>query len=473
MPKNTKIVVTLWPATESVDKLHVLISAWMNVVRLNFSHWDYSSMLRMINNVRQVSKEVGISIPLIQDLQWPKIRVWLLPSEWIELVEWVIHSFVGGNDYDGKNIPIPVQEVIREIAVWDFLLLDDWYLKLEVVGLKDNWFDAKVLYGWKLTSKKGIIAENKTFSLSALTKKDFSDLDWGYENKIWFEFIAFSFVKSAEDVRQLRAYIKDKHGDETTKIIVKFETALAVKNMESIVAEADVIMVARWDLGLEVPIHYLPAIQKQLVTLCRKYKKTVIVATQMLSSMMEHPIPNRSEVADIANAIYDKSDAIMLSNETSVWKNAIPSVQMMTNIIHETEKIQMEKRQHDHIFLQTHKSKDEMTELAKSVFYIAESIDVKNIVVLSKRWYFPSVYSSLRSFIPITVVTASTLVEAQLRLSWWINEVIISNEVDESKILKLVRDKYNYREWDKIIICSFLDNVDNTKEITKMDVVKF
>jgi pyruvate kinase len=433
-------------------------------------------MLKMIHNIRTVEKRVNKSIPIIQDLQGPKIRVGILPPEGIKLIKGKNYIFVGGDNYDGKNIPIPVKEVIDEIHVGDCLLLADGYLKIKVVRkFKNgkNGFEAKVLYGGTLTSRKGIIGENKTFSLSSLSPKDYRDIDWGYANKIKFAYIAFSFVKSAQDVETLRSYLKKKHKDEQTKIVVKFETADAVKNMEEIVIAADSIMVARGDLGLEVPIQFLPGIQKKLIELCCKHKKPVIVATQMLSSMMTSPIPNRSEVTDIANAVYDKTDAIMLSDETAVGKNAINSVRMFTKIIKETEKYQKKHQSYDTTFLQTYKTKGELSKIVKSVLFMAQSIKAKHIIILSAHGYTAGVFSSFRSFLPQVVITNNHLTESQLRLRWGINEIILTDRLNVSKTINLIKKKYQYKTGEKVILCNIQKNIEDRQHDTFIEIIKF
>ncbi len=414
MPKQlrkTKIVCTLGPATESVAVLEKLMKAGMNVARLNFSHGSYEKMAEMVKNVRTAAQKTGKNIAIFQDLQGPKIRVGDL-GEGVELVEGKKYTFVGGDKFDGKNIPIPVKEVIKEIEKGDCLLFGDGDLKVEVVKKVQNGFEAKVIYGGLLKSKKGIIGENKTFSLSALTKKDYADIDWAYKNKIGFDYIAFSFVKSAEDVRTLKNYLKKKHKDTATKIIVKFETAEAVKNMDEIVEETDAIMVARGDLALEVPYPEMPIIQKKLIKKCIEQGKMVIVATNMLESMIQNPLPTRAEVTDISNAVWQRTGAIMLSGETSVGRFPERCVEVMDRISRRVEEEQNNK------LLEVESKNDLNWEMTRHAAQAAKNLDADAIVVFTKTGNMASLMSKCRPTVPVFAFTEDNACARRLALSW-------------------------------------------------------
>jgi len=421
MPKQlrkTKIVCTLGPATESVLVLEKLMKAGMNVARLNFSHGNYGKMKEMIENVRQAAKNTGKTIAIFQDLQGPKIRVGDL-GEGINLVEGKKYNFVGGDKFDGKNIPIPVKEVIAEIAKGDCLLFGDGDLKVQVTKKIPNGFEAVVIYGGLLKSKKGIIGENKTFSLSALTTKDYEDIDWGYKNKIGFDYIAFSFVKSAEDVRTLKAYLKKKHKDTRTKVIVKFETAEAVQNMDEIVTETDALMVARGDLALEVPYPEMPIIQKKLVEKCIAVGKPVIVATNMLESMIVNPLPTRAEVTDISNAVWQRASAIMLSGETSVGKFPVRCVEVMDKIAR-----RVEEEQRNYLF-EVPPSSELDREMTRHAAQVAKNLDTDMIVVFTLTGRMAKLISKCRPTVPIIAFTENERSARQLALHWGVYAEVI------------------------------------------------
>lgn len=431
MPKQlrkTKIICTLGPATETSAVLEKLMKTGMNVARLNFSHGNYAKMLEMIKNVRKTAKKLEKNVAIFQDLQGPKIRVGDL-GEGVELVEGKKYTFVGGTEFDGKNIPIPVKEVIHEIQKGECLLFGDGDLKVEVTKKIKNGFEAKVIYGGLLKSKKGIIGENKTFSLSALTKKDYEDIDWGYANKIGFDYIAFSFVKSAEDVRTLREYLKKKHKDEKTKIIVKFETAEAVANMDAIVAETDAIMVARGDLALEVPYPEMPIIQKKLVEKCIEMGKPVIVATNMLESMIVNPLPTRAEVTDIANAVWQRASAIMLSGETSVGKFPVRCVEVMDRI---ARRVELEQR--NEIFA-VPIADDLDKEMTRNAAQTAKNLDADAIIVFTLTGRMAGLISKCRPTVPIFAFTETEECARRLALHWGIYAKVIKFHKNPEEVM--------------------------------------
>lgn len=446
MPKQlrkTKIVCTLGPATESVSVLEKLMKTGMNVARLNFSHGSYDKMQEMINNVRKAAKKTGKNIAIFQDLQGPKIRVGDL-GDGIELVEGKKYTFVGGTKFDGKNIPIPVKEVIKEIKKGDCLLFGDGDLKVEVVKKVPNGFEAKVIYGGLLKSKKGIIGENKTFSLSALTKKDYADIDWGYKNKIGFDYIAFSFVKSADDVRTLKNYLKKKHKDDKIKVIVKFETAEAVKNMDEIVEETDAIMVARGDLGLEVPFPEMPIIQKRLVEKCIALGKPVIVATNMLESMIVNPLPTRAEVTDIANAVWQRASAVMLSGETSVGRFPARCVESMDRIAR-----RVEQEQRGEIFAVEPKN-DLDWEMTRHASQAAKNLDADAIIVFTQTGRMASLISKCRPNVPIFAFTETEECARRLALHWGVySRVVKFQKNPEVMINAAIKDLRKSRDLQK------------------------
>jgi len=332
--RKTKIVCTIGPASNSPAMIEQLICAGMNVARLNFSHGELSMHEESISHIRAIAEKLMVPVAILQDLSGPKMRIGTLSAETVFLK--ANDTFILTNrDIDGNDrvVSTTYADLPLNVLVGDTILLSDGDIELEIIQKDEENVYCKVIVGGVLTSKKGINIPSRTLPISPLTEKDKRDLEFGIEHGV--DYVAMSFVKTAEDIAGLRDLIR-KRG-KTIPIIAKIEKHEAVDNIEKIVNAADAIMVARGDLGVEIPLERVPSVQKMIIKLANKYSKPVITATQMLGSMVNNYRPTRAEVTDVANAIFDGSDAVMLSEETAKGRYPVEAVRMLTKIAEETE----------------------------------------------------------------------------------------------------------------------------------------
>lgn len=333
--KRTKIVCTIGPASSSEDSLRRMIRAGMNAARLNFSHGVYLEHAALIKKIRAAAKKEDEPVTILQDLQGPKIRVGELPKAGVQLRTgtMVVFSTKNKKFIRGKRIVLPVtyRNLHKDVKAGHRIFLDDGLLEVRVEKISRQEIHTRVIDGGKLTSRKGMNFPDSTLRVSSLSEKDQADLAFGLKQGV--DWVALSFVTSAKDVKNLRARLKNNKA----KIIAKIEKHEAVKKFDEILAAADGIMVARGDLGVEIPAEEVPILQKEIIEKCRLAGKPVIVATQMLDSMTRRPRPTRAEVSDVANAVIDHADAVMLSNETAVGNYPVEAVTIMAKIIKKTE----------------------------------------------------------------------------------------------------------------------------------------
>lgn len=329
MIKNTKIVCTLGPASESKEIIEKMARAGMNVARLNFSHGNYYEFAKIIQNIRAVERKLGINIAIMQDLQGPKIRVGEMPEHGIFLKK-NAHIILTTRHIRGnaREIPVKYQKLHEDVGKNDHILIDDGLIELRVERILKKDIFCKVINEGLVKSRKGINVPTASIQAHPITPKDKKDLLFGIKNNV--DYVALSFVKSAKNIVELQKLILRNHGH--AKIIAKIERHEAIENMESIIREADAVMVARGDLGVEISLEKVPIEQKKIIHLANKYKKPVIIATQILKSMIENPRPTRAEISDAANAIFDHADALMLSNETAVGKYPVAATLMLSKV---------------------------------------------------------------------------------------------------------------------------------------------
>ncbi len=332
--KRTKIVCTIGPASRDPAIISKLIESGMDVARLNFSHGTREEHLETLSVIRHAAKLAGRPIAVLGDLQGPKIRLGVLPKAGVEIVADKEIVFSTASDSYMKGIlPVTYRKLHLDVKPGHRILLDDGLCEVKIVSVKGRLIRAKVINGGKLTSHKGMNFPDSTLGLSSLTEKDREDIIFGV--KIGVDWMALSFAKSANDVHLLRRLIKraGKKNRILPRIIVKIEKHEAIDHFDDILCATDGIMVARGDLGVEIPADQVPIFQKEMIEKCRKAGKPVVVATQMLDSMIRNPRPTRAEVSDVANAVFDHTDAVMLSGETAMGKYPIEAVKMMADII--------------------------------------------------------------------------------------------------------------------------------------------
>jgi pyruvate kinase len=320
--RQTKIVATIGPATHSVENLTKLINAGLSVARLNMSHGDHKEHGERIRNIRTASLETSMPIGVLVDLSGPKIRTGELESETVDLIPGkklilTTEPMIGNADKMSVNYP----NLAKELKVGGMVMLDDGRRKLQVLSIKDNEITCKILIGGVIKPRRGVNLPGAYLSISAITEKDKEDLKFAIKNKA--EYVALSFVRTAEDVKYLKSLLPKNY---KPLIISKIETEEALREIDGILAESDGIMIARGDLAIEIPREEVPVVQKTLIRKARHMRKMIITATQMLETMIHNPVPTRAEVSDIANAIFDGTDAIMLSEESAMGKYPVGAV---------------------------------------------------------------------------------------------------------------------------------------------------
>ncbi len=331
--KRTKIVATLGPASSSSEVIEEMIKAGADVCRINFSHGSYDNVLSQINTIRALNKKLGKHTAILADLQGPKLRIGVVENNGVELVagkEVTITTIecVG----TAEKLYITYPQFPKDVKVGENILIDDGKLLLTVVSTNGNdEVKAVVGHGGTLSSKKGVNLPNTKISLPCLTEKDLKDLDFALTNKV--DWVGLSFVRSAADIIELKHLIQNFNQNVRTRVVAKIEKPEAISDIDNIIKETDALMVARGDLGVEVPMQEVPVIQKMLVRKCLEASKPVIIATQMMESMITNISPSRAEVNDVANSVMDGADAVMLSGETSVGNHPAKVVAAMTKII--------------------------------------------------------------------------------------------------------------------------------------------
>lgn len=374
--RKTKIICTIGPATESIEMLEKLANAGMNVARLNMSHGDHESHAKIIQAIHKLNEKLNHPIAILLDTQGPEIRTGDMDNE-LHLNEGDIISIVarGAEDVEASSIHINYDDLINDVDIGDIITVDNGLINLQVLRKEERVMQVKVIDGGLLKSKRHVNLPGIRVNLPAITDKDRRDIAFGMEQGV--DFIALSFVRQADDVRELRELLGEKA--DQIKVIAKLEDQESITNMVEIIAAADGIMVARGDLGVEIPLEVLPRIQRRIIRTCAEMGKRVIVATHMLESMIENPIPTRAEVTDVANAVYEEADAIMLSGETTVGKYPVKCVEILDRIARSTESSRG-LRFTDNLILE-----DDKQHIAKAAVDLATSISAKAIIVPTKR----------------------------------------------------------------------------------------
>jgi pyruvate kinase len=414
MMRKTKIVCTIGPASRVYDVIEKLIRRGMNVARLNFSHGSYKEHLQVIENIRQASLKIGQPIAILQDLGGPKIRIGKIIKEPIFLKEG--SSFILTN----RKVPGDEQEVSltfpflpQKVKKGDCIFLADGTLELKVKEFTSTDIICRVVRGGKLTSHQGVNIPNISMDIPSLTEKDYQDILFGIKNKV--DFIGLSFIRRAEDVLKVRKILKENKAEEIS-LIAKIEKKEAVDNLKEIIENSDGVMVARGDLGVEIPLENVPLVQKNIIKKCNFVGKPVITATQMLMSMMSNPRPSRAEVTDVANAILDGTDAIMLSEETAVGNYPLEAVETMNKIALRIEKaIDYEKILSERSISVKPTNADA---ISHATCQVALDLKVKAIVTFTFSGSTARMVSRYRPPVPIIAASTQDSTVKKLTLSW-------------------------------------------------------
>jgi pyruvate kinase len=405
--KRTKIVCTIGPATDTVPKLVQLGKAGMDVARLNFSHGTHDYHRQLVQRLQEAGKKIGRPFGILQDLQGPKIRVGDLPKEGVNLYTGNEAVFSTAKKVQTGDIPVTLPTLHRDVKPGEHLLLDDGLLEVQVEKVSGNRIITQVVQGGVLLSHKGLNLPGTYLRIPALSKKDREDALFGV--RLGVDYIALSFVRTAEDVKELRRLLDRSESGKKIKIIAKIEKREAIENFEKILPLCGGIMIARGDLGIETPAEQVPIVQKQLVARAREASIPVIVATQMLDSMQRNPRPTRAEVSDVANAVADHADAVMLSGETASGKFPVQAVKIMADTIRTMEDSVFDDLNPIHVTT----PRDIAHVVGASVRLLSEALKRAPILVTTGTGRMARVISSFR---PETSIFAYTFDEHVARL---------------------------------------------------------
>jgi len=451
MNRRTKIIATIGPATSSRDMLKEIILRGVNVCRLNFSHGDHSDHEAVVNNVRSLDDELGTHTALLADLQGPKLRVGKMEENSMLEVgttfSLVSEKVVG----DSTKAYMNYTKLPQDVQPGELILLDDGKLMLEVI--ETNGVDevvTMVKIGGVLTSNKGVNLPNTNISLPSLTEKDTADLAFALE--LGVDWIGLSFVRSARDIIELKHIIKAAHSQ--ARVVAKIEKPQAIADIDDIIDATDAIMVARGDLGVEMPMEQVPILQKKIVKKCLRNAKPVIIATQMMESMLDTAVPTRAEVSDVGNAVMDGADAVMLSGETSVGEYPLRVVDYMVKIIKEVEKGYDELYNHERI-----PEKNQERFITDSICFnacrLATSIEAKAIVTMTHSGYTAFKISSQRPRASVFVFSSNKFLLSMMSLVWGVDcfyyDKMVSTDHTIADIKYLLK-KDDYVEEGDIII---------------------
>lgn len=418
--KRTKIVCTIGPACSSPEMLRAMIAAGMNVARLNFSHGTYEDHASLIRTVREAAEAENATVAILQDLQGPKIRAGELPAEGVTLVAGGTVTFTTGKASVAElRLPVTYERLHLDVKPGERILLDDGLMSAKVREIRKRDVICDVVDGGLLTSHKGVNFPDSHLKVSPLSEKDREDLKFGVAQHV--DFIALSFVRSASEIAELRALIAEAEsapGFERRSvapigIIAKIEKREALEDFEAILKASDGVMIARGDLGIETPVEAVPIVQKRLVARCRAAAKPVIVATQMLDSMICRPRPTRAEVSDIANAVIDHADALMLSGETATGAHPLEAVRVMARVIE-----QAEASEYDDLALDAREASAADGPLFEVAAALRRQADAKAVAVASMLGPLARNVSGFRPQMPILAASDDPRVCRQLALTW-------------------------------------------------------
>ncbi len=434
---KTKVVATIGPASASREVLKSMIIEGLDVVRLNFSHGEHEQHLKVIQYVRELDRELGTNTSLLADLQGPKLRIGEMPDGGALLVQGTTVRVTTRKQVGSAQIiSTNYKEFAADVKAGETVLLDDGKITLKVISTngKDE-VVTQVQQGGILSSRKGINLPNTHVSLPSLSEKDLADLDFALAHEV--DWIGLSFVRRADDIRALKKIIESRESH--AKVVAKIEKPEAVREIDSIIFETDAVMVARGDLGVEMPLQALPLIQKKVIHKCNEHSKPVIVATQMMESMIQSVTPTRAEVNDVANAVLDGADAVMLSGETSVGKYPVEAIRVMNSIIEEAEKYP------DIYYRDLHAPEevDESRFITDSVCYSACRLAMRAraaaIVTMSFSGYTGFKISSQRPNAHIFVFTANRKILSQMSLVWGVSAFYYDKMVSTDQTIADIR----------------------------------
>ncbi len=472
MANKTKIIATIGPASNTKIMLRKLAKAGMNVARLNFSHGTYTEHGRVIDRIRSIAKEIRQPIGILLDLQGPKIRTGMLKDRKPVTLKRGRTFLITSKDVPGGTADIvstTYTSLAEDVKKGDKILLDDGLIELKVVTATKDTVTCKIVHGGILKENKGINLPGVNVSAPSLTEKDRMDLEFGIKSEV--DYVALSFVRKPEDIRNIKSIMKKLGAD--IPVIAKIEKPEAVESLDDILAITDGVMIARGDLGVEMRPEQVPNIQKQILAKAIKANKPVITATQMLETMSFNPVPTRAEASDVANAIFDGTDAVMLSGETASGKYPVKAVQMMSRIASEAEVSQFMTynihHERDNNDLVTHA-------VARSAVNIRNELNANAIMVFSVSGKTAKLISKQRSANPVYAFSPSMKVFNRFSLVWGVTPLIVPKIKNAAKIIdageKILKKKRLIRKNDIIIIVTGLALKSGSTNIIKIHEVE-
>lgn len=434
--KRTKIVATLGPSTAKKEVLKQMFLAGLNVCRLNFSHGGYEAHLDAIKIIRELNEELALNVAILADLQGPKIRTHDMTNNGVLLEEGSVIKITTKKVLGtAKHFSINYEQLPRDVNPGEKILLDDGKLAMEVIKTnKKDEFTARVIQGGILSSKKGVNFPNTSISMPSLTDKDRKDLDFALEQGV--DWIGLSFVRSPDDIRELKNIIAHKDGK--AKVIAKIEKPEAVETIEEIIQEADALMVARGDLGVEVPFQNVPLIQKMIINRARLNAKPVIVATQMMESMITSHMPTRAEVNDVANAVLDGADAVMLSGETSVGAHPIAVIKTMSDIIEKMETFDGMYNKEE--FPEKNQARFITDSICFNAVRLAQRTDADAILTMTFSGYTAYKIASQRPKCPIYIFTSNRSILTQINLIWGVKGFFYDKRISTNQTISDIKN---------------------------------
>jgi pyruvate kinase len=458
--KRTKILCTIGPASQDLPILRRMVKAGMDACRLNFSHGTYEHHKMLISNIRQVASETNVPLAIVQDLQGPRIRVGKLPVEGVELKDKETVIFTVNpkykDNYQNGKIFVTYTNLPNDLKSGDYFLLVDGLIKVQVIKVEGDDVHCKVLIGGRLNSNKGLNFPEIKLSISAVSEKDKEDVKFGVQMGV--DWVALSFVTSAKEVYDLRYLIKKYEkqlklkSDHSIKIISKIEKRDAITNIDEIIQASDGIMIARGDLGIEIPAEEVPLKQKEIIAKCMAASKPVIVATQMMESMIVNSRPTRAEVNDVANSVIDHTDAVMLSGESANGKYPVETVEFMAKIIKKTEQSVYDDLTSP--MYGKHKTISDIISFATTLFTMDRN--VKLVLVASISGLAGKMVSRFRPELPIMVATMDYRVQRQLNLSWgvvpFMLPIVTSLEEFNDRAIGYLKKFKHAKRGDQILI---------------------
>lgn len=447
--RKTKIICTIGPSTSSYEMLMSMYEAGMNVVRINMSHGSHDDNKKVIKSIKSINQKIKDAIPVLMDLQGPEIRTGALQND-LQLKEGdIITVSVRPEDVERSSFSIDYKDLINTVKEGEMITVDNGLINLEILKKDQSTMQCKVIHGGMLKSKRHVNLPGIRVNLPSITEKDKRDVLFGMEQEV--DFIALSFVREAIDVLQLKELLGSKA--DKIKIVSKIEDQQGINNIEEIIDVSDAIMVARGDLGVEINLDELPNVQRTIVRKCHEKGKRVIVATHLLESMIEKPIPTRAEVTDVANAIYEEVDAVMLSGETAVGKYPIRCIEHIDKIAKTSEKLPGLNFSRNLI-----KNNDKQHIAATSVGH-AEAINAKGIVVITRRGIMAQFLTNCRPF--KTYIYAFTN-DNRTRRQLFLNRGVVAHRIKFSeepektiqKAFETLKEREGFQSGDRVVVIS-------------------